>query len=104
MKNNCVVICQDIIEFPVVQNKQYLIMGKKFGMLEDVYSNHFPSSRYNIHIASKVETILGEWNVNGIRGKMYAFPYKYDGTKCTLPLITEPQNKWIVSPLFHTLY
>lgn len=103
MKNNSVLVCRDIVEFPV-NSKQYVVIGTKFGQLEDIYTSPFRSSKFNVYLASKMGENFGEWNVNGVRGKMYALPFKYDEQSQTLPDIYKSNNKWIVSPLFHTLY
>lgn len=103
MKNKLVLVCRDIVEFPE-NSKQYVIIGTKFGQLEDIYTHPFRSSKFNVYLASKIGKNYGEWNVNGVSGKMYALPYKYDEQNNKLPDIYESKNKWIVSPLFHTLY
>ena len=105
LKNGSVVVCTDIIE-EEKGSCEFILIGYKFYCLENAYSNYFPSSKFNIYIASKIKKDVSEWNVNGLKGKMYALPFKYNETQFIgqLPDILNAENKWYVSPIFHTLY
>ena len=68
LKNGSVVVCTDIIE-EEKGSCEFILIGYKFYCLENAYSNYFPSSKFNIYIASKIKKDVSEWNVNGLKGK-----------------------------------
>lgn len=102
LKNNNIVLCTDIIEFPKNINT-FKIVGFKFLPVQDAFSVPFPSSRFNIYSLSKLNTLIDEWNVQNIACKMYRMPLKLSDYS-SLPEITDPLSsvKWFVTPEIHT--
>lgn len=103
LKNKDIVVCQDIIEYPLKSNI-FLIIGIKWKVKENAFSVPFLSSDHSIYVVSKLDNRIGEWNVNCIAAKMYALPYKLTDYK-VLPDISCTENpcEWFVTPIRHTL-
>lgn len=101
LRSGSVVIVRDIVEHPPGSGELYVV-GQKFCSLSDAFTEPFPSSKFKIFIASKLnQSLSGEWNIDCLAGKMYALPYKQRKNQSLD--ITDPNQKWYVSPLHHTL-
>ena len=105
LKNGSVIVCVDIQEHPEGSGV-FSLIGFKFGKLENTFNTPFQSSKYHIHIASKLKNRVSEWNINAVKSKMYTTPYKFceEVRPFKLPDILSSHSKWHVSPLFHLLY
>jgi hypothetical protein len=105
LKDDTVVVVENIIECPP-NSKVMKIIGRSFDVLEPAHPKPaqpdlFLSTRFNIYLASKL-SLVGEWNINFIKAKMFVVPY--NPTDChVLPNIESDPVKWYVSPLRHTL-
>jgi hypothetical protein len=101
LKNSSVVVCADILE---TGKDVFVIAGFKFCQLKDSYKKHFSSSKFHVHIASKISPHPSEWNVNNVAAKMYITPHKFaDGIHSVPDIVKSPNSQWYVSPIFHTL-
>jgi hypothetical protein len=98
LRDASIVVCTSIIK----KDSVFQIRGMKFEKLKDAFTEPHVSSRFNTVLASKLGG-YGIWNVNAIRGKMFACPF--DRNDCsTLPnIVTEKTATWFVTPIRHTL-
>ena len=104
MKNGAVIVCVDFIDRRHKENILEIV-GFKFLRLENAHTQPFVSSRFNIHLASKIASQLSVYNVNCLAAKMYAMPHRVSSDIKEIPNILQRDSlqKWYVSPLRHTL-
>ncbi len=75
MKNGAVIVCVDFVDRRHEENALEIV-GFKFLRLENAHTQPFVSSRFNIHLASKISSRLSDYNVNCLAAKMYAMPHR----------------------------
>jgi hypothetical protein len=105
MKNGAVIVCVDFIDRRHEENASEKV-GFKFLRLENAHTQPFVSSRFNIHLASKIASrLISDYNVNCLAAKMYAMPHRLSSDIKEIPNILQRDSlqKWYVSPLRHTL-
>lgn len=67
----------DVSEFPKDSGCIFMI-GNKFTTLVDAFDEPYRSSEYQTYIASNLSRKTREWNINMIKSKVYALPYKLE--------------------------
>lgn len=99
LRDASIVVCTSILKN---KDSVFQIRGMKFEKVKDAFKVPYVSSRFNTVLASKLGG-YDIWNVNAIRGKMFACPF--DQNDCsTLPnIVTEKTAIWFVTPIRHTL-
>jgi len=97
LKDGSVVVCDDFIYSGTLSSSK--IIGRKFLLLEPAFLRPFKSSDYHIFIASKLSKLPGQWMVSDIVAKMYPLPMN----PISVPRLDNEQQKWFLSPIFHTL-
>ena len=97
LKDGSVVVCDDFIYSGTLSSSKTI--GRKFLLLEPAFLRPFKSSDYHIVIASKLSKLPGQWMVSDIVAKMYPLPMN----PISVPRLDNEQQKWFLSPIFHTL-
>jgi hypothetical protein len=99
LRDASIVMCTSIIKN---KDSVFQIRGMKFEKLKDAFTVPYDFSRFNTVLASKLGG-YDIWNVNAIRGKMFACPF-YPNDCSTLPnIVTEKTTTWFVTTIRHTL-
>ena len=101
MQNNSVVVCFDILKD---SNSDVLQIGvKKFSCLESAFEVPYDSSRFSTFLGSKLSETVELFNVNNIKGKMFAVPFAKEDCSKLPNILTCPSTKWFLTPIRHTL-
>jgi hypothetical protein len=98
-----IVVCTDIHESPE-GSKHFWITCRKFGKLENAFTQLFVSSKFGMYFASQLSELINEFSVNNIMGKMFAMPHNLDASCTELPdILKASAQKWFFTPSRHSL-
>ena len=88
MKNGAVIVWVDFIDRRHEENALEIEVFK-FLRSENARTQPFVSSRFNLHLASKIASGLSDYNVNCLAAKMCAMPHRVSSEIKEIPNILQ---------------